>query len=89
MGLSCALGEVVVLGIVKEFPPDFIAGYSSGTGFAGVVGAGLPLVLRALGLGETVIFLLAVPSALVYHCAAKTLLQNMPGVTSPTPKAES
>ena len=47
IGISCSLGESVVLGFLKSFPSKLVSGWSSGTGMAGVGGAGLYLGLRS------------------------------------------
>ncbi len=46
-GMSSCFGEMTVLGYLKGFPPDLLVGWGSGTGFAGVVGAGLAVLLLA------------------------------------------
>jgi battenin len=46
-GLTSCFGESVILGYLKGFPADLVVGWSSGTGFAGVIGAGLVVVLFA------------------------------------------
>lgn len=46
-GLTSCFGESVILGYLKGFPADLVVGWSSGTGFAGVVGAGLVVILFA------------------------------------------
>ena len=47
-GLTASFGASVILGYLKGFPPDLVVGWSSGTGFAGVVGAGMVVLLFAL-----------------------------------------
>jgi len=49
-GAMQAFGESVMLGYIKVFPPRLVAGWSSGTGFAGPFGSGLLLVLKAVDL---------------------------------------
>ncbi len=44
-GLTACFGESTILGYLKGFPAELIVGWSSGTGFAGVVGAGLVVLL--------------------------------------------
>ena len=41
MGNACSLGECINLAFNKSFPSDYVVGFSSGTGFAGVFGAGI------------------------------------------------
>ncbi len=49
-GSSCALGESTTLGFLKGFPSECVGFFSSGTGFAGIFGTSLLLVLKAAGL---------------------------------------
>ena len=44
-GLTSCFGESTILGYLKGFPAELVVGWSSGTGFAGVVGAGLVVLL--------------------------------------------
>ena len=46
-GLTSCFGESVILGYLKGFPAELVVGWSSGTGFAGVFGAGLVVILSA------------------------------------------
>ena len=46
MGTGQAFGEATFLGYIRTFPEDYVAGWSSGTGFAGVVGASLSLIFK-------------------------------------------
>ncbi len=47
-GLTSCFGESTILGYLKGFPAELVVGWSSGTGFAGVVGAGLVVLLLRL-----------------------------------------
>lgn len=60
-GAMQAFGESVMLGYIKVFPPRLVAGWSSGTGFAGPFGSGLLLVLKAVDLDLYIIFLVMIP----------------------------
>lgn len=55
-GLTSCFGESVILGYLKGFPADLVVGWSSGTGFAGVVGAGLVVLLTALNFELFAVF---------------------------------
>ena len=46
MGNACALGECINLAFNKSFPSEYVVGFSSGSGFAGVLGTGILLVLK-------------------------------------------
>jgi battenin len=50
IGWSGSLGESVNLGFLKAFPSKLILGWSSGTGFAGVLGAGISLLFATLNV---------------------------------------
>ena len=49
IGLGTSLGTIVVLGFIKCFPPMVFSYYSTGTGFSGVLGAILYLLLKIYG----------------------------------------
>eukprot|EP00826_Nyctotherus_ovalis_P029773 TRINITY_DN2361_c0_g1_i6.p1 TRINITY_DN2361_c0_g1~~TRINITY_DN2361_c0_g1_i6.p1 ORF type:complete len:328 (-),score=83.83 TRINITY_DN2361_c0_g1_i6:79-1062(-) len=65
-GLTSCFGESVILGYLKGFPADLVVGWSSGTGFAGVVGAGLVVLLTALDFELFAIYLVALGLVLFY-----------------------
>ena len=44
LGIMSALGESTVLGFCKGFPSTVVGYFGSGTGFAGVFGAGILLI---------------------------------------------
>eukprot|EP01137_Pigoraptor_chileana_P016611 Opistho-2@73630 len=66
VGMACSFGESVVLGYLKLFPPELVNGWSSGTGMAGVGGAGLYLAYNGAGLSDKVSFLLTLPFIALY-----------------------
>ncbi len=49
-GVASSLGESTTLGFCKGFPSDMVGYFGSGTGFAGVFGSGIILLLEAAGL---------------------------------------
>lgn len=71
MGMASSLGEITIIGkyllslefrqqfceigFLKGFDPEVISGWSSGTGFAGVFGAGYNLLLRFLSLSDFIV----------------------------------
>ena len=57
-GLTSCFGESVILGYLKGFPAELVVGWSSGTGFAGVVGAGIVVVLLALEFQLFAVFII-------------------------------
>ena len=48
MGTGQSFGEATFLGYIRTFPQDYVSGWSSGTGFAGVFGASLSLIFKLL-----------------------------------------
>ena len=68
-GLAQTIGECVNLGFLKAFPSDYIVGFTSGTGFAGIAGAGAWLMCKALRLTNTQVFLVFIPLIAVYFIA--------------------
>jgi len=66
MGGASSLGEITNLGFMKGFAPDILLGWSSGTGFAGVFGAGVNLLLRYFHFDDFFIFLVMTPTFFIY-----------------------
>ena len=66
MGSGEALGEVNVLGYLRSLPGDFISGWSTGTGFAGVAGAGLTLIFKIRGIETQLLYLFLSPLTIIY-----------------------
>ena len=56
IGISCTFGDSAILGYLKGLAPEILVCYSSGTGFAGVFGAGITLILTYFDLSETSVF---------------------------------
>ena len=48
MGTGQSFGEATFLGYIRTFPEDYVSGWSSGTGFAGVFGASLSLLFKLI-----------------------------------------
>ena len=48
MGTGQSFGEATFLGYIRTFPEDYVSGWSSGTGFAGVFGASLSLIFKII-----------------------------------------
>lgn len=46
IGLGTSIGSLVVIGFIKCFPASVFSGYSAGTGFSGLLGALLYLLLK-------------------------------------------
>jgi battenin len=66
-GISSSLGGCTILGFCKGFPSEVVGYYGSGTGFAGIFGSGIFLILKGLAnLNDGIIFFCVLPSVLVY-----------------------
>lgn len=64
-GLTSAIGESTILGLLKGFPSRLVGAFASGTGFAGVVGAGIFIILKPF-MEDGYIFLIATPLVVLY-----------------------
>ena len=60
------MGEATSLGFCKGFPSTTVGFFGSGTGFAGIFGSGILLILKGAGLSDGVIFLIVAPSVIPY-----------------------
>ena len=69
LGVVSALGESTTLGFCKGFPSTIVGNFSSGTGFAGVFGSGIILVLKGAGLNNGQIFFIITPTVIPYFIA--------------------
>ena len=74
-GTSMSFGESTILGFMKGYPSKLVGAFSSGTGFAGAGGAGIIMLLKPL-MKEGYIFLVAIPSVIVYYLACYNLTQK-------------
>jgi hypothetical protein len=61
-----SLGESTTLGFCKGFPSNVVGYFGSGTGFAGVFGAGMIIALSSAGLNNGQIFFIITPTVLPY-----------------------
>ncbi len=66
LGVMSALGESTVLGFCKGFPSAVVGYFGSGTGFAGMFGAGILLLLRSANVSLGVIFFIVTPTVVPY-----------------------
>ena len=66
MGTGSSFGEATNLGYIRTFPKDFISGWSSGTGFAGVCGALISLSCKKFEWKLKNLYLFISPVALIY-----------------------
>ena len=66
LGTVSSLGESTTLGFCKGFPSTVVGFFGSGTGFAGVFGSGMILILQSAGLSNGTIFFIIMPSVIPY-----------------------
>ena len=64
-GLVTAFGESTIFGMLKGYPSRLVGAFCSGTGFAGVVGAGLFIALKPV-MSDGVIFFIVTPFSFLY-----------------------
>lgn len=77
-GATQSIGEGVMIAFIKKFPSDCISGWSSGTGFAGLVGAGLYLALKAFDVKTWIVFSCGIPFLIMYGLTFIWLENNQP-----------
>jgi battenin len=65
-GVGTALGESTILGFCKGFPSIYVGLFSSGTGFAGIFGSGILLILKGNGFSTGTIFFGVAPFITLY-----------------------
>jgi battenin len=65
--VSQSFGEAVFLGFLKGYPSGLIGDVSTGTGFAGIFATGTLLTSKAIGLDDKWLFLIEMPTILVYY----------------------
>ena len=66
MGTGTALGEANMLGYIRTFPEDYISGWGTGTGFAGISGATITLLFKMYKLQTKMLYLYVSPVGCVY-----------------------
>ena len=66
LGTASALGESTTLGFCKGFPSSVVGFFGSGTGFAGMFGSGIILILKGAGLTNGQIFFIITPTVIPY-----------------------
>lgn len=84
MGTGSAFGESTILGYLRNYPKDYVSGWSSGTGLAGVVGAMITLLSTIYDVELKTLYLVISPICVVYYLffffvdkAHKAYIQNI------------
>lgn len=49
IGIFGTIGDSAIMGFMKSIPPEFVLGWGSGTGIAGITGSGMYLLFKSLG----------------------------------------
>ncbi|KAL0220845.1 hypothetical protein RCL1_000699 [Eukaryota sp. TZLM3-RCL] len=80
MGSVSSLGESVMLCFLKQYPSDLmlVSGWSSGTGFSGVLGSSLYLVCVFFEIPNNVIFFSLLPAVLIYLLSFRFIISPPP-----------
>ena len=65
-GSVTALGEGTTLGYLKGFPTECMSYFGSGTGFAGIFGTGILLLLKVFDLKDWLIYLISAPTIIPF-----------------------
>mgnify|MGYP006906998587 CR=1 FL=1 len=63
--------------MLKGFPGENVGYFSSGTGFAGIFGSGILIILHAAKLNDWLIYLLAAPTMIPYILCVRWLVKQM------------
>ncbi len=66
MGTGSGFGEAVILGFLRNFPKEFVSGWSSGTGLAGVIGAAVTLIFHYNDIKPRSMYLFISPVCIIY-----------------------
>ena len=82
VGVSGSFGESTTLGFCKSLPNEMVGYFGSGTGFAGIFGAGLIIAMKAIGLSSTQTFIIIIPSLLPYYLSFRWLTLMTKDLTS-------
>ena len=75
VGIASSFGESILLTYQRNFPPEVVGGWSSGTGLAGLGGAALYIVFSAvLNFTNQETFLCLLPTVIIYLMAYGLML---------------
>ena len=74
VGNGSSWGESVALGYMERFPSNMVGGWSSGTGMSGVLAALIFMGLTALGVSNSIIFLVSLFLVCVFWASFYFLL---------------
>lgn len=66
IGNFASIANVTAVGFMKTFPARVVSGFSSGTGFAGIVGSGITLMSKVVSLPFSMLCLIFIPVSICY-----------------------
>lgn len=66
MGTGSGFGETTILGYMRNYPKDFVAGWGSGTGLAGVSGSLITLLFNINNIKARTMYLFISPVCFLY-----------------------
>lgn len=90
VGAASSFGESILLTYQRNFPPEVVGGWSSGTGLAGVGGALLYILFSAvLKFSNEETFICLIPSVIIYMMAYGLMLHPEPPAVSAASPASS
>ncbi len=79
VGAASSFGESILLTYQRNFPPEVVGGWSSGTGMAGVGGALLYILFSAvLRFSNQEVFICLIPTVIIYMIAYGLMLHPDP-----------
>ena len=58
LGTGCSFGESTMLGYLRNYPKSLVAGWSSGTGLAGIAGTLIYIMMNSLKVEKKFMFLI-------------------------------
>jgi len=73
IGNFASVANVTAVGFMKTFPARVVTGFSSGTGFAGIVGSGVVVLTKAVKLQFEYVCLAFIPISIMYLVIFRTI----------------
>lgn len=89
IGSFASVGDATIIGFMKAIPAENIAGWSSGTGIAGLTGAGLYLIFSTIGMEFNHIVIALFPISFIYFANFKVILNLKAAVDKKFPDQTS
>jgi hypothetical protein len=80
MGTGTSFGEATILGYIRNFPKDYVSGWSSGSGVSGIVGCTISFLSKKKEWELKKLYLFVSPVAFVYfflYFASKKIKEKL------------